>query len=320
MKNLQPISSNNGVHVHRGLYDGKPAILKRFDKEDDRREILNYRILQRHNIPTIKTYFLGTDSFVMEDIDASKDWRLGVEGDIKDIEVTKSLAQWYFAFHEAGADVPELHTLYFEFDSITEKNLELLIAKLPAATETFEHILSNYNKLRNLLYSPTFTLTYNDFHWSNFIVRKDKKAAMMFDYNLLGRGYRLSDFRNVCWSMSDEAKAAFMDTYNGMYIEKHGHSRQEADIREERIDDVAGPLHALIWAFTERVDFPDWAIGQKDEAINKSVICFSLSYKTYYPAIYTNNDGGSSHKKATLYPSFVLLFPLFALQCIRQRA
>ena len=102
------------------MHEGKPAVVKRFIKEDDRREILNYRILQRHGIPTIKTFSLGTDSLVMEDINALEDWRLGLEGDIADAEVARGLANWYFTFHEAGTDVPELHTLYFEFDSITE--------------------------------------------------------------------------------------------------------------------------------------------------------------------------------------------------------
>jgi len=272
MHDLQLIRSENGVHVYRGLYDGKPAVFKRFDKEEDRREILNYRILQRHGIPTIKTFWLGTDSLVIEDINASEDWRLGVEGDMTEIQVAKGLAQWYFAFHEAGAGVPELHTLYFEFDSITEDSLRMLIAKLPAATETVKYILSHYDKLRELIYTPTFTLTYNDFHWSNFVVHKDKTAAMMFDYNLLGRGYRLSDFRNVCWSMSDDIKAAFMDTYNGLFIEKHKYSRQEANIAEESIDDVAGTLYALIWAFAERADFPKWAQKQKDEATNGALL------------------------------------------------
>ena len=272
MQNLQLISSESGVHVHRGLYNGKPAVLKQFDNEDDRREILNYRILQRHGIPTIKTFLLGEDSLIMEDVDASKDWRLGQEEDIADTQVAEGLARWYFAFHEAAADVPELHSLFFEFDSITEESLEMLISKLPNATETFRYVQNHYSKFRKLIYTPVFTLTYNDFHWSNFVVRKDKSAAMMFDYNLLGRGYRFSDFMNICWSMPSPVKAAFMDTYNGLFAEQHGHSRHEADAAEKRIDDVAGPLYALIVAFTDRAEFPSWAQGQKDEAVDGTLL------------------------------------------------
>jgi len=272
MQDIQLIRSKDGVHVYRGIHDGRPAILKQFDNEKDRREILNYRILQRHGIPTIKTFLLGIDSLIMEDIDASDDWRLGVEGDVADAEVTKSLAQWYFTFHEAGANVPELQTLFFEFDDITEDSLAMLITKLPEAAETFLYIQKRYDKLRKMIYTPTFTLTYNDFHWSNFVVRKDKTAAMMFDYNLLGKGYRLSDFRNVCWAMSDEAKKAFMDTYNGLFLQKHGHSRQEAEITERRIDDVAATLYTLIYAFNNRDSFPGWAQGSKDEAVSGTLL------------------------------------------------
>jgi len=69
----------------------------------------------------------------------------------------------------------------------------MLCEKLPEAADTFQYVLSRYSKLREIL----DTLTYNDFYWSNFIVRKDRQAALMFDYNLLGRGYRYSDMRNV---------------------------------------------------------------------------------------------------------------------------
>ena len=253
------ISANSGVYVYKCLYDGTPAVVKYFEKEDDRREISNYRILAKHDIPTIKTLALGKTTFVMEDITVSEHWRLGIEEDSNDADVTKALAQWYFKFHENGSIVSELDTLYFEFDSITEENLKTLIVRFPEAKELFQFILTHYDKLRELLFKPSFTLTYNDFHWSNFVVRKDKQAAMMFDYNLLGKGYRLSDFRNVCWGLSEEAKAAFVNEYNRLYYEKHGQARTEAEKKEERIDDVAAPLHSLLFAFFRNGNIPNWA-------------------------------------------------------------
>jgi len=262
MQNFQLIRADKGVYVYKCLYDNIPAVVKYFEKGDDRREILNYRILARHSIPTMKTYALGQAALVMEDISVSKDWRLGIAEDFNDADVTRSLARWYFTFHENGATVSELDTLYFEFDNITEENLRFLIQKFPEAKETFEFILARCGRLRELIYKPSFTLTYNDFHWSNFIVRKDKKAAMMFDYNLMGKGYRYSDFNNVCWGLSNEAKAAFLDEYNRLYVEKHGATRVEAEKFEKSIDDVAGPLFALYYAFTMHKDFPDWAREQ----------------------------------------------------------
>lgn len=269
---MELIRSKAGVHIYRCLHNGIPAILKRFDNESDKREILNYRILAEHKIPTIKTFELNESSLIMEDITASKDWRLGTEEDLSDTTVAKSLARWYFTFHENGAAVPELDSLYFEFDSLTEDNFKLLMQKFPQAEELFQFLLSRCGRLRELIYTPSFTLTYNDFFWTNLVVRKDKKAALMFDYNLLGKGYRISDFRNVCWSMADDAKKAFEDEYNRLYFERHGCTRVEAEALEGRIDDVAGALFALFVAFVERDKVPGWAKEQKAAAIDGSLL------------------------------------------------
>jgi len=266
------IRAKSGVYVYKCLYDGIPAVVKYLEKEDDRREILNYRILAQHGIPTIKTYALGKAAFVMEDISVSEDWRLGIADDLEDADVAKSLAHWYFTFHENGTAVPGLDTLYFEYDSFTKENFKMLIQKFPEAKELFQFLLAHCTKLRELIYKPSFTLTYNDFYWTNFVVRKDKKAAMMFDYNLLGKGYRYSDFRNVCWSMSDEAKAAFANEYNQQYFAKYGCTREEAEKVEQRIDDVAGDLFLLIVAFTEHEHNPNWAKDAKNEAINGNLL------------------------------------------------
>jgi hypothetical protein len=77
------------------------------------------------------------------------------------------------------------------------------------------------------------TLTYNDFYYTNLAVRKDGTAALMFDYNLLGKGYVYSDIRNVCSSLGDEAQAAFLAEYG------------EVDRCEITIDDVVSPIAAL---------------------------------------------------------------------------
>jgi GNAT superfamily N-acetyltransferase len=272
IRDFRLIRAKDGVYVYKCLYDGMPAVVKYFEKEDDRREILNYRILAQHGIPTIKTFALGKTSLVMEDISVSENWRLGVAEDLADVDVAKSLAHWYFTFHENGAAVSELDTLFFEFAQITAENLQMLLNKLPEAQALFAFLFAHFDKFQKMISMPTFTMTYNDFYWTNFIVSKDKKSAMMFDYNCMGKGYRLSDFRNVCWSMSDEAKKTFQDEYNRQYTEKHKSTRTEAEKLEQRIDDVAGSLYALIVAYTDNEGFPDWAAGNKKEAIDGSLL------------------------------------------------
>lgn len=272
IQELRLIRAKNGVYVYRCLFGGTPAVVKYFEHEEDRREILNYRLLEEHKIPTIKTLALGKTSLVMEDISASEQWRLGNGEDFLDVDVAKGLAQWYFILHENGSAVSKLDTLYFEYDSLTEENLRMLNDKFPEAKELFQFILSRYEQLRALIYKPPFTLTYNDFYWSNFVVRKDKKAAMMFDYNLLGKGYRFSDFRNVCWDLSQEAKAAFVGEYGRLYLEKHGHTRAEAEKAEEQIDDVAAPLFTLYIAFTEHENDENWAGYEKKSALDGTLL------------------------------------------------
>jgi aminoglycoside phosphotransferase len=153
--------------------------------------------------------------------------------------------------------VPELSTLEHDFDKINEATLSMLCEKLPEASEIFNYILSRYEKLRELIAMPVFTLTYNDFYWSNLIVRKDKREALMFDYNMLGKGYRYSDFRNVCWSMSKEAGMIFVDRYNKLYTDKYGTNRIAGEVIEKQIDDVMDYLYGLIMDF-ERGKFPKW--------------------------------------------------------------
>jgi len=272
IKNFQFIRARSGIYVYRCLYGGLPAVAKYFEKEEDRREILNYHILARHGIPTIKTFALADATLVMEDISESEDWRPGIAEDLRDVAIAKCLARWYFTLHESGTAVPELDSLYFEYDSITEDNLKLLVLKLPEANELFTFLLTHYKELHELIYKPSFTLTYNDFYWTNFVVHKDKTAAMMFDYNLMGRGYRFSDFRNVCWSMSDDAKTAFTSEYNQLYFDKHNHIRTEIEVLEKRVDDVMGPLFSLLVAFTEHENLPNWAKESKNDAINGSLL------------------------------------------------
>ena len=269
--NFKLIREKWRVHVYRCKYEGNPAVVKYFENDSDKREIKNYRILNEHNIPTIKVFAYGKSSIVMEDICASDDWRLGIEEDFHDADVAKSLAHWYFNFHEKGLAIPELNTLEHDFDKITEATLNMFCEEMPEAADTFNYILSRYDKLRKLIDTPSYTLTYNDFYWSNFIVCKDKKEAIMFDYNLLGRGYRYSDMRNVCWSLSEEAGTTFIDEYNRLYVDKYGTYRTAEEALEKQIDDVMDELHSLLLSF-ERKKSSSLAEYEKKEASDGTLL------------------------------------------------
>jgi len=273
---MKLIHSKDGVHVYKCTHNGRPAVLKRFEKDEYRREIANYRILMENDVPTIEVYELGESSIIMEDIDFSEEWRLGVAQDLQDIDVAKGLAAWYFDFHEKGCAIPALNDYYCEYDKVAVANIEALCARLPEADEVFRYILDNFGRLREIIDGLDYTLTYNDFYWTNFVVGKDrqgksKRAAKMFDYNFLGRGFRYADIRNVCSSLSDEAAAVFVKEYSRLYIDRHGSDRTAKEHREKQVDRVVSTLFTLIAAF-EHEKFPRWADEERDAALNGTLL------------------------------------------------
>ena len=68
----------------------------------------------------------------------------------------------------------------------------------------------------------------------------------MFDYNLLGIGFRYSDIRNVCSSLSEEAGRVFIEEYG------------EINETEKVIDYALSILITLIFAY-KKPKFPGWA-------------------------------------------------------------
>ncbi len=245
-------------------------MVKFFERDEDRREISNYHLLKKVGVPTIPTYALGESVVVMEDISVSEKWRLGVAEDMNDAAVARGLANWYFALHEAGAAAGNIDALYFEYDAITRESLAELGRRLPEGLDLFTFLLERYDALRACIEGPDCVLTYNDFHWTNFIVRRDGQAALMFDYNLLGRGYRYSDFRNL-QSLAGDAYRQFTNEYERLYIRKHGTGRDVAEREEMRIDAVAATLFALMAAYQQE-RFPDWAEEEKRMVLDGTLL------------------------------------------------
>ena len=110
----------------------------------------------------------------------------------------------------------------------------------------------NFHSICDMLCSAKQTLTYNDFYYTNMVVAKDKSSALMFDYNLLGKGYAYADLRNVMSSLSEEAGTAFLTEYG------------EFDPVEKVLDDVVSVVVTLYLA-CQRDAFPSWVRGLLDE-------------------------------------------------------
>ena len=243
------IQNKDGIIVARVQSDTKSYIIKYFQNKEFKREIKNYQILKSLNIPTIKVFGFTDSAILMEDVSESEFFRLATKEDLDDVVIASKIAEWYKLLHTSSKNFVKenITELYDETDFITRENIEFIKEKtdtqnLPVwkiINDSFDIIVSKIRSLPRVL-------TYNDFYYTNLIVAKDKSFAFMFDYNLLGKGYVYSDIRNVCYSLGENAKNAFLKACG------------DFDKNEIIVDDVASVLVTLYHA-CQRKHFPDWA-------------------------------------------------------------
>lgn len=249
------LQDKDGVTVARIVNNEKSYVIKCFQKEEHKRELENYRLLSSLDIPTIRVIASTDSALLLEDIDRSANYRLGAEEDMSDPAVARLIAEWYKQLHSQGYGYVCQHgeSMYDEADFFTLEN----IACIKEKTETQDApawllLEQNYSAISDLLRKAKRTLTYNDFYYTNMVVAKDKSSALMFDYNLLGKGYAYTDVRNVLSSLSEEAGRAFLDKYG------------EFDPVEKALDDVVSVVVTLHLA-CQRDEFPWWAQELLDE-------------------------------------------------------
>lgn len=243
------IQNKDGVIVARVQSDAKSYIIKYFQNEDFKREIKNYQLLNALNIPTVKIFGFTDSAILMEDISQSDTFRLATKEDLDDVAIASEIAEWYKLLHTRSKDFTENYSveLYDETDFITRENIGFIKEKTGTQSLSVWKIIDdNFDAIVSKIRSLPRVLTYNDFYYTNLIVAKDKLSAFMFDYNLLGKGYVYSDIRNVCSSLGEDAKKAFLETYG------------EFDKSEIIVDDVASVLVTLYHA-CQRKKFPFWA-------------------------------------------------------------
>lgn len=258
---LNEIRNKDGVYLYRVKYYDEFYVLKYFLNDEYTREIENYSILKELNIPTIKVFGYTKRSLLLEDLEKSETHRLGVETDLSDSVVAKALAKWYIKLHKEGAKYvyKNSNKFYREIDIVTKENVELVKNKSNTNENmVWKLITDNLDIVLEKIRSFEETLNYNDFYWTNLVVSKDKKEAIMFDYNVLGIGFRYNDIRNICSSLSDEAGKVFIEEYGRI------------NKCEKAIDDCISILVNLIFAY-KRPTFPNWARDSL-EAIHNGVL------------------------------------------------
>jgi len=262
-KSLTLIRQKDGVAVWRVTTDTTSYVMKRFIKKEYRREITNYQILTSLGIPTLKIIAYTECSLLMEDIEHSS-YRLGTIEDINNPQIAVLIARWYKSLHKNGRKCVSTHSLYDECDCLTIENIRAIRDKTGTSEiPVWKLIEDNFTKIKSAAVNLPRTLTYNDFHYSNLVVARDETAALVFDYNMLGKGYVYADIRNVTTHMdSEEARMAFFSEYG------------EFDEKEKIVDDVLCSLTSLYIA-CQRKHFPDWGnnllAGVKDGRLQAAV-------------------------------------------------
>lgn len=255
------LQDKDGVTVARIVNNEKSYVMKCFQKEEHKRELENYCLLSSIGIPSIRVIASTDSALLLEDIDCSATYRLGVREDLSDPAVARLIAVWYKHLHNEGYGYVCQHGeyMYDEADFFTLENMVCIKEKTETQNAPAWLLLEqSYSAISDLLCKAKRTLTYNDFYYTNMVVAKDKSSAMMFDYNLLGKGYAYTDVRNVLSSLSEEAGRAFLDEYG------------EFDPVEKALDDVVSVVVTLYLA-CQRDEFPWWAQELLDE-IDTTVI------------------------------------------------
>ena len=265
---IEKMREKDGIALLKIKTKEKSFVFKYFYNKDYRREIKIYDILKDLGIETIEVFAKTEKSILMEDISESGEYRLGTEEDMSDKDTAKAIAKWYKKLHAAGYEYLKIHSedFYSENAVITRENLAFIKDKTKTdKLPVWKIINDNFPLIKNKIESMKKTFNYNDFYYTNLVVSKDKSKAFMFDYNLFGKGPAYSDINNVCWSLSEEAKEAFLDEYG------------KIDEHEKFVAETAMVLSSLFFA-CKREEFPDW--GRKlleelktgfDEKIEKLV-------------------------------------------------
>jgi len=216
-------------------------------------EFLSYKLLQKHGIPTLPVYSIFENEeiklLLMEDLGRSENWDAAYEPDASSYDFGHALGKWYSEFHEKGlqaAGDPDAAFLRRETDELSPESI-MNTARLMELTDygCWKLAADNFCHIQRAIDKFEETLNYNDFSYENAAKSADG-GVVMFDYHLLGRGYRYSDIRNVLSGLQDDAREGFLNGY-GSYNEA-----------EKLVDDVVSHLYSLQVASTHK-RIPKWA-------------------------------------------------------------
>jgi len=256
-KSIDVLSNKEGIIVCRVLDNKKSYIIKYFYNSEFRREIRWYNILKGLGIKTIDIYGQTSKSLLLEDINNNKEYRLAKKEDLNDKKIVKSIAKYYRNLHNKGEIFLSKNDIYLysELDLLSSENLMMLMSKIRNNDYSFwnkikEKIENSKEYLKN-----NKTITYNDFYYGNLIISNIKDNAYMFDYNLMGVGFKYLDISNVLYGFNNEMKNVFLAEYG------------DINKTEIELSNVLSPIIGLIIAYSKN-EFPKWGEEIKEKLLS----------------------------------------------------
>jgi hypothetical protein len=270
---VELIHREHGDRLYRVGWGGRSFVLKWFGKPEQAIELRSYELLGSLGVPTLPVHGRAENALLLEDLAACPTWRLAEAADAGRAETGVAVAEWYLAFHAAGRELLDGRKgapawLRREADAldratVLETGRRLGLEARPVWRLAADHI----EELRAAMRALPETLNYNDFHWSNLALSRQRPPrAIVSDYHLLGIGLAASDCRNVVGSLRGEARASFWESYGPV------------DESEVVLDAPVATLYALSVA-AQRSRRPSWARplvrqardGELDRSLRKAL-------------------------------------------------
>lgn len=263
VRGLVPVRRSETSRLYRLAAEGRLCVLKAF-VEPDALEPKAYDLLRKLGVPTLPVLSSTPSALLLEDLEASRAWRLADERDVEGRDVGKAVAEWYQYLHVIGRTLVKKGApgwLQWEWDILNPEAIVRAGAVLEMEENpVWEFAAQHLETLRSRARRLPMTLNYNDFYWTNLALsRQPPLKAIVFDYHLLGVGLAWSDVRNVTYSLGPAAREAFLDAY--------GPTRPE----ERVLDDALSVLHSLQVA-TSRPTVPRWAVPCVEMARSGSLL------------------------------------------------
>ncbi len=273
---IETIQDRHGRIVLRVKTKDNLVIVKYFENSDSAREIDNYKLLINLGVPTINIFYTSSNMIIMEDIAASKRFRMATEDDLNSAEVVKNLAIWLKDLHTKGKKADK-SGLYSEKTLLLDLQNNVLVDNVPLQ-ERLNDLIKDDNLSSQILLalpnithkfdSVAITLTHNDGGVEQIVVGKN--SALMLDYDRLGRGYPFIDISNALSFIPSSLHNEFLAAYG------------KTDWEDEKsFHSLFGSLVAIITAIEEHKENKAWAQSTLQYMKSDS---FKSKLKSFQPA------------------------------------